>query len=350
MACDIEIRHIKKDDTELITLWNKLVTENDLPPQALFTWKENLEGVFGTKSYTLLAIDQDMRARGFTLVFFHSGEETLYTCRYGFFAQDNLTAQALYTEIRSIALQHKIKKTVITSGTLELELAGRKESKESLYLPLDYINEEQLWLSIPKKTKNMIRKAEKTGLTVTSDWKYIDEFYNIYTERFIEKTLSIKPLKHFLSLKELFGERAVFIGALQGETIIAGMIFISTSNAVSYAYNASNLNASNNGANNLIMWEAMKLFHKEKVKYIDLSESKPESPVYKFKTRLSKGIMRKTIYYYDCLSNDKTTKTPSITMFVTYKCRGLLHRLVPIMPSYLKKIYLLYLGSRGRVV
>ena len=352
MTTHFRILYVEKNDTELIVLWDKAVKENALPPQASYAWKTNLENIYGANACALLAVDSENNVAGFALVFFKKGEEVLYSCPHGFFAKNEAAAIALRDEIKAIAQKNNLRKTVITSGTLALDLPTKQNGKAGLYLPLAYADEEKLWLSIPNKTKNMIRKADKAGITISYDWKHLDAFYAMYMDRCSEKSLGIKPLKHFQSIKNLFGDNAVFIGALQNKKLVAGMIFISAGTSVSYAYNASIINASSSGANNLLMWEAMRFFYRKAARYIDLSESTPGSPVYKFKMRLSKDIECKEIHYYDFLSESEfaANRKISAALFFKYKVQGVLARLMPILPTFLKKKYLQYLGMNGRIM
>lgn len=352
MTDDVRIANVEPDDHELNSLWNQYVASNGLPPQARIEWKQILEQVFGARCMGVSARDDSGKVCGIALVFFKPGEETLYSCRYGFHADNQEIARILCKEIQSIAQKNNLNRSVITSGNAEYCLSDKAPERTSLYLPLDYADEEALWLSVPQKTKNMIRKAGKTGIRIVSDWKYLDDFYAIYAARFCEKSIGIKPLGLFQSISNLFADDAVFIGALQEDKLVAGTIYIAAGEVVSYAYNASNLDTSSNGANNLVMWEAMKYFHSRGAKYIDLSESTPDSPVYKYKTRLSKNIEIRPVYYYDFLGEWKksgnTTISPSL--FLKYKVRGALHRLLPVMSPGLKRRYLQHLGMGGRIL
>ncbi len=342
------INNIDSDDKDSIELWNKLVVKKSLPPQACYIWKKHLENIFDLKTFSLLVIDEKGDAKGLCIVYFTEGDEILYSCRYGFYAESEDVVLALQNEIINICRCNNLRKTHITSGSLDVVLNGKKETKDSLYLPLEYLNKDDLWLSVPKKTKNMIRKAEKSGFTISYDWAHLERFYEIYTGRFLEKSLSLKPFSHFLSIKESFGKDAILISAFHEDKFIAGMIFISTGEIVSYAYNASIVNALNNGINNLLMWEAMRIFHESGAKYIDLSESKPDSSVFKFKSRLSKDIELKKIYYYDILCG--VTGCINWKLFLRYKVYGILHRAMPFMTRSMKKKYLGHIGKRGRVI
>lgn len=345
------VQYVGDENQDLVQKWQDFVVEHDLPPQSSYLWKKHLESVFNAKAFAIAILDNNCAISGFAIVYFTPSSEILYSCRYGVYALTQDVALALQDEIQKLCHQYNLRKSVITSGSLDLELSGKMTEKDSLYLPLKYANAEELWLSIPKKTKNMIRKAEKSGFTVTDDWAYLRDFYKIYTDRFLEKSLNIKPFKHFSALKDMFGDDAFFIGVLQEKELVAGMVFISTEHVASYAYNASIVNALNNGTNNLLMWEAMQRLHSKGVKYIDLSESTLDSPVYKFKNRLSKDVEERKTYYYDVLSG---TDLPNLSMqkkvFLKYKVQGILHRLLPIMPEFLKRKYLAYSGKSGRVI
>ncbi len=346
----IKIHRLRNKDTNYIQLWDEYVKAQALPAQACYAWRNILEDVFSASVHALLALHADGRVLGFALVYYTPGHEVLYSTRYGFHAVNQDVAVLLEDSISAFAENNDLTQSVITSGAQSFDLSGQQATKTSLYLPLDFGDEDSLWLSVPKKTKNMIRKAGKSNIEISYDWEYLDQFYDVYMNRFLGKSLSIKPIALFHSIRDLFGDNAVFICALHDGKLVAGMVFISAEFGVSYAYNASIVNASNNGANNLLMWEAMKLFRDKGAAYIDLSESSPESPVYKFKMRLSKNIDTKTIHYFDFVGGMHASKTTPFPLLVRHKINGLLFRLMPLMPRFVKIKYLKYIGGRGRVI
>lgn len=346
----VRVYQIENPQQDYIKLWDDLVDEAALPPQSYYAWKPHLEKVFGVSVFALLILNGD-RATGFCMFYVNPNNRTAYSCQYGFFAKDEASAQALLQEVLKICDHHKIPQTLITSGSSAYVLECASESKTSLYLPLGYEDDEALWLSLPKKTKNMVRKAQKSEYELETDWQLLKKFYGVYTDRFIEKKVGIKPLQHFQALKEDFGDRVTLLSATKNGEYLGGSIFVSGAEIVSYAFNASDMAASNNGVNNMLMWEAMKMFRAQGKTYIDLSESKLDSPVYKYKSRLSKDIEAKTIFYYDFLKADQGNfSVPPSQSFWRNKMYGFLQRVYPVMPKTFKKRYLLHLGQKGRLV
>lgn len=343
---EIKIHYIEDHQKDLIAQWDQIVTNKILSPQVFYGWKKIAEDIFGVNVFTLLAKSHDGDRSGLAFLYLSRKDKILYSSRYGFYADDAEIAEALENEIMILAERYGVQKTLLTSGMQEFSLRGNINHKECLYLPLNAKTHDDLWEAIPKKTKNMIRKAEKSDVKVSFDWGNLEKFYDVYADRFLEKSLSIKPLRYFYVLKDQFQDNVVLISALQGGNLVAGMVFMMSDKMACYAYNASVVSAANNGVNNLLMWEAMKYFHGRGIEMIDLSESKPESPVHQFKTRLSRGIIPKTIYYYERAGQ----KNFSIRLFASQKIAGVLQRLMPLMPPALKRKYLEYLGRGGRVL
>ena len=345
MNNDIYIKFLSVNDLADIDLWNNLVGAQSLPAQALFDWKSSIDSIFFAQSFAILALNQEKKACGFSLLFISERDSTLWSTRFGFFATNQIVAETLFNEVKIIASRYNIQQCNITSGHINFNFLNPPIIKYSLSLPLIYSSERELWASIPHKTRNMIRKAEKTGVQITYNWKLLNEFYDLYVNRSLEKSLGIKPLTYFHALKNIFGDKAIFIGAVDNNILVAGMIFVSTHNIATYLHNASIVSSKYNGVNNLIMWQAMQFFYFKKIKYIDLSESSPKSTVFQFKKSLSNDIKTNYIYYYQVKFCAGNFLVLSINFF-----KRITHTLMLKLPNCYKKTYLSYLGRRGRVL
>ncbi len=110
--------------------------------------------------------------------------------------------------------------------------------------------------------------------------------------------LSIHYFGYFQTLAErLAGDVELFTAHRDGE-VLGGTIFLYSSGSALYLYNALTERGRSLGANDLIMWEAIKDCLARGVRHLDLSEATPGSGVYKFKTREIGGEPRE-VYYYD---------------------------------------------------
>jgi hypothetical protein len=89
----------------------------------------------------------------------------------------------------------------------------------------------------------------------------------------------------------------------------------------------------------------MVYFFNKKIGYIDLSESKLGSPVYKFKKNLSKKIITKKIYYF-IFGNDKH----SFLVRLKGSFVSLIEKFLPILNAKLQKKILLLKGRSGRLI
>ncbi|MGB0720266.1 MAG: GNAT family N-acetyltransferase, partial [Bdellovibrionales bacterium] len=178
---------------------------------------------------------------------------------------------------------------------------GECNIRSHMILPLGASSEDALYQSIPKKQRNMIKKAQTQNYDISTSWIHFDAFYDIYKQHCRAKSLSTKPRLYFETLKRVFGDCITLYSALSNKEPVAGMIFLCSSHASSYLFNASSTDAQKNGVNNLLMWEAARHFHYQHQNYIELGFSTPQSPVYQFKKRLSKDICEQQLYGYELI-------------------------------------------------
>lgn len=337
--------YVENDDLKLISIWNKFVDEKLHSPFGYHSLRLILSNSFKIETFSLLVLDENNSVSGFCLAFFNQKEKILYSFKYGFFAKDEESQKILKNEILAIYRKNNLNKVIISCEQSITNIFKKKIEKITFHIPLLFNDKESLWHSLPPKCKNKIRRAKKNGILTSISWENLEEFYQIYTDHCIHKRLGIKPFSYFEQIRDCLEDKSILICGILDEKVISGMIFIYSKGFAHYIYNSSIKSGVPNGTNNLIMWETMIYFFNKKISYIDLSESKLGSPVYKFKKNLSKKIITKKIYYF-IFGNDKH----SFLVRLKGNFLSLIEKILPILNAKLKKKILLFKGRSGRLI
>lgn len=321
----LSVQSITKDRA---AQWNEYVRSARLPVYVLYEWGDVLSAVYDTQMMYFAAVDDQGKICGFCMVYASGG--CLYTPYFGFYAPDDEVSAALLKALDIYAVEQNISGILLTSGGSNyfLPQTGNLDAfeKTNLFLPLIYDDEEAAFGAIPKKTRNMVRKAEKEGFSVSIDPEKLEEFHTIYHARMDEKNLNIKPFSFFQALQESFGERLQLFVLTRNSEIQAGMLFLEGAEIVSYLYNASTDEAQRAGGNNLLMWAAMKYYRGLGKAQIELGESTPDGPVYNFKKRLGKDVRIVPMVYAR-----RNYGRSGLLRFLGNKKRGLLQRICPAL-------------------
>jgi len=157
------------------------------------------------------------------------------------------------------------------------------------------------------KRRNMIRKAEKSGVEVVSYNKSnLQLFYKYYEQANKRNNLQIQPFNFF---RELFTANKNIdfdiLAAYQNGNILNFVVTVSDKNYSFYWLGITNNHAPNLGQGALLQWEAIQRSKKHGCRYYDLCYIEKEKlpHIYKFKKDFSKTEVpiifhaKKTIVY-----------------------------------------------------
>lgn len=150
----------------------------------------------------------------------------------------------------------------------------------------------QIWEEdIHSKRRNMIRKAEKKGITISGIHDY-DSFYKIYKEASIRSQLSVHPKELFVELFEKSPNIKFDILTAEIDDKPLANVVISYDKDYSIYWLGNNANDMPNlGQGDLLQWEAIKRMKENGCSYYDLCYiEKDRLPhIYKFKSGFSKN-------------------------------------------------------------
>ena len=159
-----------------------------------------------------------------------------------------------------------------------------KQKKEGKAFQTGLINlngseNELLGNTIHAKRRNMIRKAEKSGITIE---KYGDEglpkYFDLMHDMHKKAGLKASPLNYYKNILSAYYPtgNALLMISFYKEKPLAGVILVGNKNVMHYWQGASRSEVPNFGQGELLQWEAIKLAKKRGTWYYDLCVIEPE--------------------------------------------------------------------------
>lgn len=161
------------------------------------------------------------------------------------------------------------------------------------------VDENEIWMNqISSKNRNMIRKATKKKLVFErdDDFKYMDEFVALYKEtmyRLKADDFYLFPDDYYDKFKKNMVGKA-FIGVIKSEdTLVSAALFFYGDVYAHYHLAGSIRDKSTLGANNLLLWNACKIFSELGIQQFHLgggTDSDSNNSLLKFKKSFSNNI------------------------------------------------------------
>lgn len=146
-----------------------------------------------------------------------------------------------------------------TPNNFDTSIFGREYSVEPVgNFILDLKKpEEELWMNLNKKTRNCVRKAEKSGVTIEfCESDKVDEYYQIVEE--VSQRTSTVPLPLEFTEGVLNSGLGELVLAFYQDRPVAGGIFLTFNDTVTYWDGASYFRYREYHPSNLLQWELIK--------------------------------------------------------------------------------------------
>ncbi len=230
-------------------------------------------------------------------------------------AQDTVTEQRLLEAAAATAVRERWS---------YLELKHRHAAKDadgwsrvdhfcSPVLDLRSMDEEEIWTKkVRGKTRNQVRKAQKSGLVLREGLdREFDDFLSIYAECMRDLGTPGHGRSWFSNLRDQLGSRLTNLVVYQDERPIGGALLLHEAKGAILqvclclrAYLAS-------CPNNLLYWGAIERGVKAGWEYIDFGRSRVDEGTYKFKLQWG-AEPRPTPYTYHLPAGSRRTSLPDL--------------------------------------
>jgi len=189
--------------------------------------------------------------------------------------------------------------------------------------------EKGLWDSLDKKTRNAVRKAQKSKLDIeyVEEPKQLKEYYALYLKT--QKRLGSPPhsFKLFQNLFSTFStiHKMRMILAKYNSMPIAGITVFSQGDTIFWWNNVSDAEHRSLNPTNLLLWHTMKWATENRYKVMDLGRTRKPSTIYDFKGGWGGEEKPLKDYVRFLSSNKKSLPDPSQRKYILLSaCWGLL--------------------------
>lgn len=279
--------------------WNAyLDMHQDVPPFARYEWRDVMESAYRTPTYFFLAEDASGSINGVCATYVTKpwkGNSVLYSMRFGLLVNSKEFGAVLLKHIEQFFLQERIGSYLLTSGYKQSAPDTLVSVKKTLVLDIAG-SEEALWSGLHNKTRNMIRKAERSGLHIEYGFNNLEAFYRIYVQRMLEKGVLIHPMEFFERIAEKCAAFAELLLVKHGDIPVGGMLLLMGKQSALYPYQASLQEGERFASNQLLIWEAMRICQRRGIQTLDMGESREGGSVYQSKVNF--GGTPRDVYYY----------------------------------------------------
>ena len=158
------------------------------------------------------------------------------------------------------------------------------------------LSEDAIWKTqISSKNRNMIRKAEKEGVTIveSNDYETFRRLYDGTMTDLHAEDFYFFPKSYYDEYKYTFKDKSLLCLALLGGKAIAGSMFMFSEDFAHYHLSARDREFSRYAANNLILWHAIKMAKERGCKCFHFgggTTGDDDDPLLHFKRSFSKEL------------------------------------------------------------
>lgn len=278
--------------------WNTFLDNRPLSsPLARYEWRAALKRGYGVETFFLIA-EREGEMTGLLPVYETAGGRParLHSLRFGLTAAEPQAALALLAHLGEERAARGAGRASITSGTTPLPLPWPMRRQKTVVLELGG-DEDATWRGMRDKTRNMVRKAQRAGLSVSDDGASLTEFHALYADALLRRGIPVHRRSFFEAIMGSLGDRIQLLTARRGGRVAAGMLLVYGREAGAYPYQAVAEEFRNSGAVQLLNWEAMRRCAQRGVRLLDMGESREGGAVYA--SKINFGGAPRDLFYYD---------------------------------------------------
>ncbi len=300
--------------------WNKYVlSQKDATIFHLTNWMKVIEETYRHEPIYLYVKDEKDNLRGILPLFYIKSPKFFFgkilaSCPFtsfgGIIAENEESKSILLKEAEYYSILRNVNYTEIKNKDEIKKLPENWNTKQlyfTLFLDISQ-GSESVWKNWRDKTRNDVRKAIKSGITIERGKHLLDDFYNIWLIDM--KRLGTPPHSKtlFENILKYFPENAeIFAAKLSGKVV--GAILALGINGIFHSYaSVSLIDYRKQKPNELLYWNIVQYAIDKKYKYLDFGRSTIDSGTFKFKKHLNGEPIPLHYYYY----LNKIKKMPNI--------------------------------------
>lgn len=288
-------------------VWKEYLAQRpDRPPLGGPEWTEPIRKGYGRQLECLIARDAPGRPVG-VLVFHETVNRhgpQIFSAPWGLQAADQAVAEALAKKLRNIAAARKCAAASVSSGAECYNLPYRQSVRHTFILDIA-ADEKAMWDGMRGRTRNAIRKAEKSSLRLVRGWTAMRDFFETYSSRMTEKVVPFHNLNYFQAIAQAIEDNGEIFAAYRDDRVEGAMLILYGLDNASYSWGAVNPGSESVRAGQFLLWEMTKACIVRGIRRLDLGESSEGSGTWAFKSEF--GARPIDIHYYDVMRSGDTT-------------------------------------------
>ena len=167
-----------------------------------------------------------------------------------------------------------------------------------------------LWQGLNAKVRNLVRKAERAGLTVEfGGMELLNAFYGVFAVNMRDLGSPVHSKTFFAAILNAFGDQVRIAVIRKEKTIIGGLLAIEFDGMLSVPWASSLREYFHLSPNMLLYWQTLRQACLDGVSRFDFGRSSRNQGTYHFKKQW--GAEEKQLYWYTIPIKNKGVKTLS---------------------------------------
>jgi Acetyltransferase (GNAT) domain len=272
----------------------------DRPPLGGPEWAEPIRRGYGRELECLIARDPAGRTAG--VLAFHEATNRqgrqIFSAPWGLLAADQTTAHALSEKLKDIAAARQCRSASISSGSDQFDLPYKHSLRHTFVFDIA-ADEQTMWDGLRGRTRNAIRKAEKSSLYLVRGWTALHDFFETYSSRMTDKSVPFHNINYFQSIADTIGADGEIFAAYRNRRVEGAMLLLYGRETASYSWGAVKPSSQSVRAGQYLLWEMAKACIARGISRLDFGESSEGSGTWAFKTEF--GARAVGIHYYDVM-------------------------------------------------
>jgi FemAB-related protein (PEP-CTERM system-associated) len=201
----------------------------------------------------------------------------------GIAARDEESRRALLQHAKELAQQSQVQYLELRNRSGELQPGFHVNPRYATFTCQLSPDPEVNLKNLPRDTRYMIRKAQKSGLSVRRGLDQLWEFYELMAISLRRLGTPMFPRAHFANLVTEFPGQIELLMVYSGEKAVSGVFVFLFGDTVLPYYAGASPEAPRLAANNLMYWELMRWAAEQGYRNFDFGRSKKGTGAYAFK-------------------------------------------------------------------
>jgi len=334
---------IRKIEESGSTRWNEFVCRH---PKAtivhLYEWLLAIKGSYGLEILHLAAEEDGTIVAVLPVAVMKaplrrpSGLSLPYSGYAGFLVADGVDRDTLFGDFQKSLSRHGLATTEVRQLAGEGDDGGTDVTMKLALPP----SGELLWKQLDAKVRNLIRKAERSGLITRWGLEQLDDFYQIYARNMSRLGTPVHSKAFFSEICQQMRDKVDILSVLKDGRAIASMFVLKFRNQIAGPWASSLRQFDSYSPNMLLYWEALRYGCENGFDEFDFGRSQRDSGTEKFKRQWG---ARPIAIEYLVMTEEGNRRLDSLALYSSSRAR-LLSRLWKWIPYRLA----LRLGPRIR--